>query len=715
MYEQVEEPKENKSRSVANSVAQKKNNVKQSFQFVDNRPESIAQRKMKSQANFSSSLPIQKKENSTGLPDNLKSGIENLSDHSMDDVKVHYNSDKPSQLQAHAYAQGTDIHLATGQEKHLPHEAWHVVQQKQGRVKPTTQFKGVTPVNSDPHLEREADEMGAKADAITDKHVHETPTKIGVRELNVAQLKLIVGANDYSKRYNEEPAVSQDAILQQLVDNAWAEIEKAGNDVANIADPAERTAFVLELKDDEAPIKNQLKKWIRNVPGFTHADPDKSNPLFGRKQQDRNYANYFDLARGVLGWVKGKPVRKNEKRIANFAYFDPTVNKHIDDTLKNIGNKINGLGDPQKTAIIDELKSGKHTKKTTVDGQGKHTEDPLGTSFTIGHYNRELEKTAADSGNDDIKPQIPTDWTIILINPGEFSFKAKIAVLHDLNEYFGQGVPWNPESAGQKLVAEPDESEIQATTVFGANGMRTDSKPMNNNVNRGKGLTHGTRDENAPNTIEARKRNLPVWAGQSMTTARMLKLSQWAANSPEQQESFALGIAAFWRMDYNHTANFAYHTIYEVMDVASNYGVTYGVSQDDHLLSQNPAMKSLRTKLATTPAEHPMKTIASRIQTFETEYDLRVTDSKQLSKDSLDALNVQHSITKPEFDEMKQDYYDEIIVIDGACKTDLPLLKAKKYGEHNQINLLITLEQKLITCKNLQDQWKVKLAQFVAN
>lgn len=35
------------------------------------------------------------------------------------------------------YSQGTDIHIGPGQEKHLPHEAWHVVQQKQGRVKPT--------------------------------------------------------------------------------------------------------------------------------------------------------------------------------------------------------------------------------------------------------------------------------------------------------------------------------------------------------------------------------------------------------------------------------------------------------------------------------------------------------------------------------------------------------------------------------------------------
>ncbi len=101
--------------------------------------------------------------NNTGLPDNLKSGIENLSGYSMDDVKVHYNSDKPSQLQAHAYAQGSDIHLASGQEKHLPHEAWHVVQQKQGRVKPTMQMKQGVSVNDDAGLEKEADVMGAKA------------------------------------------------------------------------------------------------------------------------------------------------------------------------------------------------------------------------------------------------------------------------------------------------------------------------------------------------------------------------------------------------------------------------------------------------------------------------------------------------------------------------------------------------------------------------
>ena len=106
--------------------------------------------------------PVQKKENNTGMPDSLKSGIENLSGMSMDDVKVHYNSSHPAELQALAYTQGTDIHVGPGQEKHLPHEAWHVAQQKQGRVKATMQSKGVA-INDDSLLEGEADGMGAEA------------------------------------------------------------------------------------------------------------------------------------------------------------------------------------------------------------------------------------------------------------------------------------------------------------------------------------------------------------------------------------------------------------------------------------------------------------------------------------------------------------------------------------------------------------------------
>ncbi len=213
MKSHTDKAQENKSQAIANHSSKLPDQAEADVQFASHTPETIAQRKLQEEINTSNSVkkidayqamannnakakqlkayqamadnftsqtvqqkenakeeplaeksePIQKKENNTGLPDNLKSGIESLSGMNMDHVQVHYNSDKPSQLQAHAYAQGSDIHVAPGQEKHLPHEAWHVVQQAQGRVKPTIQMKKDVLVNDDVELEHEADVMGEKA------------------------------------------------------------------------------------------------------------------------------------------------------------------------------------------------------------------------------------------------------------------------------------------------------------------------------------------------------------------------------------------------------------------------------------------------------------------------------------------------------------------------------------------------------------------------
>lgn len=137
------------------------------LQFVDNR--SISPTLQRASEEDDDTLqgkferPVQKK-NETGMPDNLKAGIEDLSGFSMDNVRVHYNSDKPATVQALAYTQGTDIHVAPGQEKHLPHEAWHVAQQMAERVEPTTEVGGM-PVNDNADLEHEADVMGARANS----------------------------------------------------------------------------------------------------------------------------------------------------------------------------------------------------------------------------------------------------------------------------------------------------------------------------------------------------------------------------------------------------------------------------------------------------------------------------------------------------------------------------------------------------------------------
>lgn len=95
-----------------------------------------------------------------GLPAALRSGIEALSGMDLSDVQVHADSPAPAALQAQAFARGNEIHLAPGQHEHLAHEAWHVVQQRQGRVPATGTAANGTPINDDPALEAEADRMG---------------------------------------------------------------------------------------------------------------------------------------------------------------------------------------------------------------------------------------------------------------------------------------------------------------------------------------------------------------------------------------------------------------------------------------------------------------------------------------------------------------------------------------------------------------------------
>jgi hypothetical protein len=97
--------------------------------------------------------------NRQGLPDGMKGAFERLSGLDLSGVRVHYNSPKPLQFDAHAYTQGREIHVAPGQEPHLSHEIWHVVQQLQGRVQATSNKRGVL-LNDDAELEREADLAG---------------------------------------------------------------------------------------------------------------------------------------------------------------------------------------------------------------------------------------------------------------------------------------------------------------------------------------------------------------------------------------------------------------------------------------------------------------------------------------------------------------------------------------------------------------------------
>lgn len=93
------------------------------------------------------------------LPGGLRQALEYLSGLDMSDVRVHYHSPWPERFGARAFAFGCEIHLGPQSEAALAHEAWHVVQQKQGRVVANGSVAGVG-MNDEAALEREADWMG---------------------------------------------------------------------------------------------------------------------------------------------------------------------------------------------------------------------------------------------------------------------------------------------------------------------------------------------------------------------------------------------------------------------------------------------------------------------------------------------------------------------------------------------------------------------------
>jgi hypothetical protein len=158
----VEEPAHGDGAAVAGPLVGPGAGLGHSFDRIPIHPEGAPPIQRAGRAGPFSRAPAARSANGTGLAAPLKAGIQHLSGVSLDDVTVHYNSPLPARMQALAYTQGTQIHVGAGQERHLAHEAWHVVQQKQGRVAAKMRLRGQG-VNDDASLEREADVMGERA------------------------------------------------------------------------------------------------------------------------------------------------------------------------------------------------------------------------------------------------------------------------------------------------------------------------------------------------------------------------------------------------------------------------------------------------------------------------------------------------------------------------------------------------------------------------
>ncbi len=195
------------------------------------------------------------------LPCHVRNALELLSGFDMCDVRVHYDSPLPARMGARGFAYGIDIHLAPGAEDALEHEAWHVAQQKQGRVNATRRM-GALRINDDNQLEDEAELMAESLRRLCLTDVSSRSVLRAVTIKNpVVQLAVTIGTRTYTSSRTDF-----EALCKYVTD---LQASKLGDRVPELF-PAETMADILvdfvqdnETFVDDAALLREVA--IRNV------------------------------------------------------------------------------------------------------------------------------------------------------------------------------------------------------------------------------------------------------------------------------------------------------------------------------------------------------------------------------------------------------------------------------------------------------------------
>ena len=339
-----------------------------------------------------SPLSLPARENRTGLPDALKNNLERLSGLSLNGVRVHFNSSRPAQLRARAYTFGSDIHIAPGQEKHLAHEAWHVIQQRQGRVKPTTSFGGKVALNTDAHLEREADIMGAKAASLPAKPlaapaVHAKPAPVqtsapvvqryGVGDdpfpIRYGHLKVDLGS--YGLLLNSSHWFGRAEAYEKRLGGYAATHKKA---VTALNHGLSKLRAVLEKYYlEEKPKRREREKLLKEV--FFKNDPTSAGQVGqGLELKAMNRV----LSRGSL--------REKMTAFYNAAYYNAGEKKQLNRSFKDI---LHHIIFGREDALINQLGLDRHS----IEVQSKYYQNS--STLMLGHVTSKFRKDVFALGN----------------------------------------------------------------------------------------------------------------------------------------------------------------------------------------------------------------------------------------------------------------------------------------------------------------------------
>lgn len=254
---------------------------------------------------------------STKMPESIQGKMEQSFNADFSDVNIHTNSDQATDLTAHAFTQGQDIHFAPGQynpeskngQELLGHELTHVVQQKQGRVQPTTQLKGVG-INDNEGLEKEADEMGKlAAEGASAKSNSSTPPPDG----KPFSSSLIQKKDDDDEK-NKKVEIPKDAVdavsdtKDDYLKNTYSfyyenklKLKKEVKSTLKVAFHRGTPVFKSAVKDNEGDVEEGEKIKLEGPSQEISRSFDGKTIKFSEKL----LSGSFDLAQALTDWDGG--------------------------------------------------------------------------------------------------------------------------------------------------------------------------------------------------------------------------------------------------------------------------------------------------------------------------------------------------------------------------------------------------------------------------
>ncbi|MEM8961371.1 MAG: hypothetical protein AAGD38_07840 [Acidobacteriota bacterium] len=235
------------------------------------------------------------------MPSELAWGFVALSGIAMYRVEVFYNSPEPKRVWAHAFARDREIHLAPGQEEHLPHEAWHVVQQAEGRVPSRARLGGVD-LNDDAGLEIEASRLGERAWRLGST-ARDVSTPLGPTPLTGAARPAVMQRVLDADQTEELRAYMRQQI-GFVAEPMVQAIARRANDLASARQQVDRIAQQRggggdrggRVREPEAPAENpRRRRRSPSPPGEEERDPDVAQPPVRRRRVGQAPAPVADV------------------------------------------------------------------------------------------------------------------------------------------------------------------------------------------------------------------------------------------------------------------------------------------------------------------------------------------------------------------------------------------------------------------------------------